>query len=210
MGDSLRGQLFKLVGVVALIVVIVGAILRYTYVDVVTVSNDAMAPTIFGGDTVLVWRTTEFDHGDVVLCRHPRQQGDWLLGRVLGRPGMSLRIDRGQFEINRQRVDRDFQGEFRFEDQQNHNVATYSHGVENLGEVHHLFMQRTDRNLTMRPVNDVNGLFLVTDNRTWIGGDSRTLGAVPEASCTGVVFMRWSPGGRAPEELDQGHLDLLD
>ncbi|MBX7193302.1 MAG: signal peptidase I [Sandaracinaceae bacterium] len=210
MGDSLRGQLLKLFGVVVLLLVIVGAILRYTYVDVVTVNDDAMAPTIFGGDSVLVWRTTDFDHGDVILCRHPRQQGAWVIGRIIGRPGMAVRIDREQLVINNQRVDRDFQGELRFEDQQNHNMSTYAWGYEALGEVHHLFWERPERAITMRPVERSTGFYLLSDNRTWIGGDSRALGPLAHHNCVGVVFMRWSPGGRAPGELGEGYLDILD
>ncbi|MBN8615142.1 MAG: signal peptidase I [Deltaproteobacteria bacterium] len=210
MGDSLRGQLFKLVLAVALILFLIGAFLRWQYVDVVTVNNDAMAPTFFGGDQILVWRQTEFDHGDIVLCRHPRTPDNWVLGRVIGRPGMSVSMAREQLVINGQRVDRDFQGEFRFEDTQNHNVATFRYGREALGEVHLLFMERNDRNITMRPVTNSPSLVLINDNRTWIGDDSRAFGPVPPEACTGVAFMRWAPGGRAPEVLGQGHLDILD
>lgn len=210
MGDSLRGQLFKLVLVVIGIVILIGAYLRWQHVDVVTVNNDAMAPTFFGGDTILVWRQTEFDHGDVVLCRHPRNPGSWIFGRIIGQPGMSVQIQREQLVINTQRVARDFMGEFRFEDTQNHNVATFTWGHEILGEVHHLFMERPDRTITMRPITNSPGLFLINDNRTWIGDDSRALGPVPPDACVGAAFMRWSPGGRAPEVLGQGHLDILD
>ncbi len=210
MGDSLRGQLFKLVIVVALILLAIAGFLRWQYVDVVTVNDDAMAPTAFGGDRVLVWRTSEFDHGDVVLCRHPRTAGSWLIGRIIGRPGMRVETHREQVAVNGQRVDRDFRGQFRFEDTQNHNVATFAHGVENLGEVHHLFMERPERNVTIRPVDNATGFYLLSDNRTWIGADSRALGPVSPESCVGTVFMRWAPGGRAPVELDQGHLDMLD
>lgn len=210
MGDSLRSQLFKLVLVVVAILFLIGAFLRWQYVDVVTVNNDAMAPTFFGGDTILVWRTQEFDHGDIVLCRHPRTPSTWVLGRVIGRPQMSVQMAREQLVINGQRVDRNFEGEFRFEDSQNHNVATFRYGHEALGEVHHLFMERDDRNITMRPINNSPALVLVNDNRSWIGDDSRTFGPVPPDACTGTAFMRWQPGGRAPEVLHQGHLDILD
>lgn len=209
MGDSLRGQLLKLALFVALILLAIGAFLRYSYVDVVTVQDDAMAPTIFGGDTVLVWRTSDFDHADILLCRHPRRAGGWIIGRVIGKPGMSVSMERGQLTINRQRVDRDFRGELRVEDQQTRHVATYSWGFEPLGEVEHLFMARTDRTLALRAVDNVGGYYLLHDNRTWTGDDSRTLGPIQGAECTGRVFMRWSPGGRAPAEFTQGRLDLL-
>jgi signal peptidase I len=209
MGDSLGTQILKFVAIIAVILLIVGGILKWLYVDVVTVGNDSMAPTFFGGDTVLVWRTTEFDHGDVMLCRHPRNAGAWIMGRMVGRPGMRIAIEREQLTVNGQRVNRDFQGEFQFEDQNNHAQVRYVWGREELGEVDHLFMERPERNITMRPIDGASGYFLLNDNRTWVG-DSRTFGPVQEASCTGVVFMRWAPGGRAPASLGQGHLDILD
>jgi signal peptidase I len=66
MNDGLRMQLLKLVALLAIIFGIVVGVLRWQYVDVVAVANDAMAPTVFGGDEVFVWRTHEFDHGDIV------------------------------------------------------------------------------------------------------------------------------------------------
>ena len=210
MGDSLGSQIFKFVGVILVILLIVGGVLKWLYVDVVTVGNDAMAPTYFGGDTVLVWRTTEFDHGDVMLCRHPRTAGAWVMSRMVGRAGMRVALEREQLTVNGQRVNRDFQGEFQFEDQSSHAQVRFVWGREELGEVDHLFMERPERNIVMRPIDGATGVFLLNDNRTWVGDDSRTFGPVQESDCTGVVFMRWSPGGRAPEVLGQGHLDLLD
>jgi signal peptidase I len=210
MGDSLRTQLLKFVAIVAVLLLIVGGVLRWLYVDVVTVGNDAMAPTFFAGDTILVWRTSDFDHGDVMLCRHPRTQGAWVMGRMVGRPGMSVSFEREQLTINRQRVNRDFQGEFQFEDQNSHAQVRFVWGREELGEVDHLFMERPERTIAMRAITDASGYFLLNDNRTWVGDDSRTFGPVQQADCTGVVFMRWSPGGRAPAALGQGNLDILD
>ncbi|GAB4112155.1 MAG: hypothetical protein OHK0013_48150 [Sandaracinaceae bacterium] len=210
MQDSLRGQLLKLLLVVVAILLIIAGVLRWLYVDVVTVSHDAMAPTIFGGDRVLVWRTTEFDHGDILLCRHPRREGAWVMGRAVGRPGMSIRIEREQLVINNQTVSRDFQGNFMFEDQHSHAQVEFTWGVEILGEVEHLFMERPDRQVSMRPVEQVNGFFLMSDNRTYQGEDSRTFGPVPHTNCVGTVFMRWEPGGRAPAAVPSGWLDILD
>lgn len=210
MEDSLRGQLFKLFLVLVAILLVVAGVLRWLYVDVVTVSHDGMAPTIFGGDQVLVWRTTEYDHGDIILCHHPRRPGAWVLGRIVGNPGMRVAIEREQLVVNGQVVSRDFQGTFQFEDQQSHAQSPFRWGIEALGEVHHYFMEREERPITMRPVSDVAGFFLLSDNRTYVGEDSRTFGPVAHHQCTGRVFMRWAPGGRAPSGFDSGWLDILD
>lgn len=210
MKDSLSRQLLKLLGVVVVILALVVAYLRWQHIDVVTIATDAMAPTMFAGDQVLVWRTTNFDHGDMILCRHPRQQGSWVIGRIVGRPGMDVSMAREQLVINGQTVSRDFRGVVQFEDQHSHALVPHRWGIEELGEVDHLFMQREQRQVTMRPMNDVNGFYLLSDNRTWIGEDSRALGPFRHIDCTGVVFMRLSPGGRAPAEIGGGWFDILD
>jgi len=211
MNDSLRVQLLKLLGVIAVILGIIAAVLRWQYVDVVTVATDAMAPTMFGGDQVLVWRSRDFDHGDMILCRNPRRAGNWIIGRIIGRPGMSVDLQREQLVINGQTVGRDFQGEVQFEDQNTHAQVPFVWGVEELGEVDHLFMEREERRLTMRPVASSTGFYLISDNRTWVGEDSRTLGPVSDTDCVGWVFMRLSPGGRAPAgPPGGGWFDILD
>lgn len=210
MGDSLRVQLLRFVVIIIVLGALILGFLRWQYVDVVAVNDDAMAPTIFGGDEVLVWRGHDFDHGDIVLCRHPRIAGAWVIGRVVGYNGMNVEFRREQLTINGQIVARNFSGEVQFEDQRSHAQVRFSWGTEELGEVDHLFMERPEQTIAMRPVNNVTDLFLLTDNRTWIAGDSRTFGPVQAANCQGTVFMRWSPGGRAPAEFAQGHLDILD
>ncbi|MFN7698598.1 MAG: signal peptidase I [Deltaproteobacteria bacterium] len=208
--DSFGAQLFKLLLFVGAVVLVVGGILRWQFVDVVTVGNDAMGPTFFGGDTILVWRTNEFDHASILLCEHPQTPGTFVLGRMLARPGMNLETVRGQLRVNGQMVGYDLAGEFQFEDQRSHAQTGFSYGREVLGEVDHLFMVQPNRPLTIRPVRGATGFFLLSDNRAWNGADSRAFGVVSPASCHGVAFMRWSPGGRAPAALGHGYLDLLD
>lgn len=211
MNDSLRVQLLKFLGVILVILALIAGYLRWQHVDVVTVATDAMAPTMFAGDQVLVWRTREFDHGEMILCRHPRREGAWIIGRILGRPGMTVELGRGdQFVINGQTVTRDFQGVIQAEDQNSHAMVEYAWGIEELGEVDHLFMHRQGRRITMRPIRNSPGFYLVSDNRSWMNEDSRTLGPSNHLDCFGVVFMRLSPGGRAPAEVPGGWFDILD
>jgi len=210
MDDSLRVQLLKFVVILAVLFAIACGVLKWLYVDIVTVNHDGMAPTIFAGDQVLVWRSTEFDHGDIILCRHPRTQGAWVLGRIVGRPGMNVSIIREQLTINNQTVQRDFQGTFQFEDQASHALAPFNWGIEELGEVDHYFMEREDRAVAMRPVEEISGFFLLSDNRTYVGEDSRAFGPVRHTDCVGYVFMRLTSSGRAPDGFESGALDFLD
>lgn len=208
MNDGLRMQLLKLVVLLAIIFGLVVGFLRWQYVDVVAVANDTMAPTIFAGDEVFVWRTHEFDHGDIVVCQHPRAPGTYVMGRIVGRPGMSLRMERGQLFINNQRVDRSLSGDAELADASGH-VQRFSWGHERLGEVEHLVMQRPDRPQTMRPLERVGGLLLMSDNRSPPVNDGRTYGPIQPQNCLGHVFMRWTASGRAPASIPSGALDIL-
>lgn len=208
MNDSLRMQLLKFVALLALVAAVILGVLRWQYVDVVAVANDNMAPTVFAGDEVFVWRTRDFDHGDIAVCRHPRTAGAYVMGRVVGRPGMSLRIDRGQLHINNQRVDQTFEGEIQVPDGSGH-LQRYNWGYAHLGEVEHRFMVRPDRPQAMRPVDRVGGLLLMSDNRGPPVDDGRTYGPIQPQNCVGRVFMRWTASGRAPESLGEGMLDIL-
>ena len=62
----------------------------------------------------------------------------------------------------------------------------------------------------MRDVTDVQGLYLLSDNRTTRGEDSRTFGVVQEGSCKGVAFMRVIAADGVPDVIPHGHLDFLE
>ena len=209
MSQGTKSFLKFLAGVLVILGIAV-AVLKTWYVDVVTVGHNGMAPTMIVGDQVLVWRDAAPEHGDIMLCAHPHESSRWVIGRIVGMPGMELSEARGQLRVNGVVPDRDFRGTIDFRDAETDRVVQMRWGIEDLGNDEHLFFIRADREYTMRPVARLNGYFLLGDNRTHAGEDSRTFGPVPPGTCRGQIFMRLTMSPDTPPEVGNSILDLLD
>lgn len=203
--------LFKVLAFLGVVVGIAVAVLRTWFVDVVTVAHNGMAPTMILGDRVLVWRDARIERNDIVLCRHPRDATRWVIGRVAVEPGGSIEVQRGVLMLGGRRVSQDHRGAFAFTDSETGRAQRVSWGIEEFSDYQeHLFFQPVDRQLSLRPMANVSGLYLLGDNRGHAGEDSRAFGVVPADSCRGVVFMRLTAAEGLPDEIRHGHLDILD
>ncbi len=213
MKNLTQGSL-KALGWLAAIVAIALGVLRAGFVDVITVGHNGMAPTIVAGDQVALWRGAEIETGDVALCAHPGQQGRYVLARVMARAGQRLNTERGQLSINSERVLRDVHGTTRFYDSVNGHTSRYALSTERFGNNHHPTFDSERSPLVLRDQPVRAGLFMLGDNRSYRGEDSRTFGEVVEATCKGVVFLRLVPAARPAvadpgDELGHGWLDLI-
>jgi signal peptidase I len=204
----LRG-LFKVLLWVLAIGLLVAAILNLFFVDVVQVTHNAMAPTLVAGEQAFVWRSAEASMGNVMVCEHPAQPGHFVIGRVVGKPGMRIEAPQGQLTIAGTRVDKDIEGTTRFYDVLQDRTDTMQHGVATMGNTQHRFFQRQDHTLRIRPVEVQRGLYLLGDNRSHPHNDSRTFGEVDPATCLGRVFMRFRPAPEDPNDLDHGWFEWI-
>lgn len=208
MRDILKGAL-KFLGVVAGILVVAGAIAYFFFVRVVEVGHNAMAPTIIMGDTVLVWRTTNFELGDVALCAHPSEPNRYVLGRVVGRAGHTIRIERGILYINDQSPDCDLHNTVQFTNNEIGRVQAMVWGEEDILDHDHTIFYEERRRAEYRSHVVRGGTFLLSDNRTYVGEDSRTFGEVSEPLCIGKVFMRLL-AAEGPPEIPHAALDIIE
>ena len=209
MRDFVKGAA-KFLGVLAIILGIVGAVLYFFFVRVVTVGHNAMAPTVMMGDKVLVWRTQSFELGEMVLCPHPADASRYVLGRIVGRAGQTVTIERGNLRINGQAPDTDFHNAIQFADLETGRNRTMMWGEEDiLDHEHYIFREERRAPPDMRPHRVRGGAFLMSDNRTYRGEDSRTFGEVAEATCVGRVFMRLSAADN-PEVIGNSALDIIE
>lgn len=191
--------------------VLAAGILNVLFVTHVPINHDAMAPTLLRGERALLWRDAEPDAGDVVVCEHPGHSGRYVMGRVVGTPGMRLKSERGeQLWIDGETAAYDIREDVRFEDAPRDVETTMQYGIETIGNTEHEFFRAKDDRFRLRPTKVNEGLFLLSDNRTYRGEDSRTFGEVDPSTCIGQVFMRLKPAAEAPAELDHGWLDLID
>lgn len=202
---------FKLLFAIAIIASAVIGVLRAFFVDVVTVAHNGMAPTMMFGDRVLVWRGAKIDRNDIALCRHPQFSDRWVMARVAATRGQSIAVTRGILEIDGRRISRDIQGEGRFTDTETGRTFPASWGIENFADYQeHRYLERSDREFTMRGQTNLGGLFLLSDNRAHQGEDSRAFGVVQEGTCRGTVFMRFRAAEGMPEGIPHRDFQLLD
>jgi len=200
----------KFLGAVALVLAIAAAILYFFFVRVVEVGHNAMAPTVMMGDRVLVWRTTNLDLGEMVLCEHPQQPGRYVMGRIVGTPGQQIAIERGQLLINGETPDVDLRGDVRFADLETGRNRTMQLGMEDILDHDHWTFHENGRAMRdMRQRQVGGGFFLLSDNRTYRGEDSRTFGEVSANTCIGNVFMRLT-AAESPDEVGNAALDIIE
>lgn len=207
----MRKRNFAKFAVVVLVVLgIIGAILKTWYLDVVEIGHNGMAPTLIAGDTVLLWRSAAVEHGDVVLCRHPTDTARWVLGRVVGRNGTELAVVRGQLTVEGHVPPTDFREEVDFLDRGDGERVRMRYGWEHLGNDEHMIFLRADREMRMRATGGYDGLYLIGDNRTYTGEDSRTFGVIAESACVGQIFARLWASPESPAETGNGDFDIID
>lgn len=203
--------LFKIALWVGGFLLIFGGIMRWLFVDEVVVGHNGMAPTMITGEKVLLWRGSEPDMGDIVVCRHPGQPQIFVMGRVIARGGMTVSAPRGQLTIEGTMPDYDLQNHPRFHDVDNGVTTEMTYGVEKLGNTDHLIFWPRHFTFRLRQHRVADGkIYLLGDNRGYVGQDSRYFGDVDPSTCRGNIFMRWEPVDDGGADLGHGWLDLLD
>ncbi len=193
------------------VLLVIGGALRIFFVTPITTGYDSMAPTFLAGEKVLLWRGGNIEMGDIVVCEDPSSSGTMVFGRVMAKGGMTLGTGpRGRFSIEGTRVDTDWGDTLDFYDNDANSQVRVRQGTETVGNTDHQIFVREQTEFRLRETEVPPGkLFLLGDNRGTRNHDSRTFGAVDEASCIGTVFMRWNPVDRGAE-LSHGWLDFLD
>ncbi len=203
--------LFKVALWLGAVLGIVGGLLHYFFVQRIEITHSAMAPTLLYGEQALLWKGASLDFGDIAVCRHPGQPGTWVVGRVVGLPGTTVEADRnGQLLVDGTALARDWQGEMRFYDPVEDRLEWMRYGTMKFGDYaeYGFFVKKKGR-FTMRSTKVQEGLFLLSDNLTAVGHDSRAFGEVDPAQCLGQIFMRWRPADDYGAGLGHGWLDWL-
>ncbi len=195
MRTFLRFLLFFALGVGAL-----GGLLRLFALRVIRIPSDdpyleaSVAPTLRGGDLIVLYRLSPPGFGDLVVCPEPGAEDRLVIGRIVGEPGDAVEIRGSTVRVN---------GEASSSEgkciEPTFTVADPASGAETelrcdredlLGRVHLRGRGtkqdgRPDVSLTAGP----GELVLVSDNR-WFPYDSRDFGPVESASCRETVLFR--------------------
>lgn len=155
----------------------------------------SIAPTLRGGDWVLLWRGTEPSFGSLVVCPDPETPGRVVVGRIAGEAGDTITLDGDTLEINEHAAGTETacsDRTFKIDDPATGSEVELPCDIEAMGGVAHMKGVATGTGRvplkTTRKVTEGN-VFLVSDNRGY-PYDSRNYGAIPRVSCKESIFFR--------------------
>jgi len=153
----------------------------------------SLAPSLRGGDWVILWRGTAPIEGNLVLCPEPKAGGRYTLGRILGEHGDHVKISPEGLLVN----GHSFQTEdgcdkFTVRDPGTHQETKQSCRRELVGGITHLRGELLqDLAAPSEADADVpdHYVYLVSDNRQF-PWDSREFGPVERSTCAETVVFR--------------------
>jgi signal peptidase I len=195
------GNILKLVLVVAGLVGIAIGIARLTVLRWWRLPIDdpyleaSVAPTLRGGDLVLLWRATAPNFGSLVVCPDPEDAARVVIGRIVGEGGDKVTIDGDQLEINDRNVHTETacsEAMFEVADPATGSAVEQSCVIEDLGGVGHMRGSASDAKGGPPPSTREVGrgkVFLVSDNRRY-PHDSRSFGSLDVSACKESIFFR--------------------
>jgi signal peptidase I len=186
-------------GIVAILLVIA----RFAGLRLWTVPKDpflsaAVAPTLAGGDVVLVLTSGNRGFGDLVRCPDPEDPQRWVVGRIYGLSGDRVSVF-GYPVVNGKRystTDACAEPSSDYPDPKSGAKKVLQCGrVEMAGGWHKVGHGEGSSDNLEEKVVGAGRVFLLSDNRE-AHDDSRDFGSVMADTCTDRVFFRlWSEAG---------------
>lgn len=166
------------------------------------------APTLAGGDTVLVLTRGEPSFGDLVRCKDPEKDG-YVVGRIVGTSGDQVELKGRSLRVNGVRYDTSeacAEPRFTIRHPDTGDEMEFQCGRLDIGGGWHFagISSRYDAGNDHSHRVGQGRFYLLSDNRD-VHDDSRDFGTVPVESCQGPIFARlWGIGGwsQAARRLD--------
>lgn len=160
----------------------------------------SLAPTLRGGDLVILWRLTEPDIGDLVLCPEPARAdlegGRIVIGRIVAEAGDEVEIKEGRLYLNNKPLLTESgctEGTFRVYNPATDIEIEQTCTMERIGATVHKIGRRSPTLAAPRDLAAVQvgrgQIWLASDNRL-LPYDSRDYGSVSRAECTETVIFR--------------------
>lgn len=155
----------------------------------------SIAPTLRGGDLIILWRLTAPKFGDLVLCPEPGAPERMVIGRIIGDPGDKVRIEGPRVIVNGRAAETEHACRprtFKVLHPSTGAEIEQNCDVEAVAGVSHMRGSTGGHGVQPTPVDqsvEAGKYFLVSDNRL-LPYDSRDFGLVDVASCTETVAFR--------------------
>ncbi len=156
----------------------------------------SIAPTLRGGDWVLLWRATAPRFGGLVICPDHDNAGRYVIGRIFGEENDHVSIDGDRVSVNEHEALTETacnEPSFTVNDPDTGAEVKQYCQLEAVGGVLHMRggnggLDRAPPVVTTRTVGAGN-IFLVSDNRAY-PYDSRMYGPIRRSLCTESIFFR--------------------
>jgi len=204
-------KLWRAIAWTAALLLGVALLARALFLDVWTVPTGdarlaaAVAPTLSVGDTVLLLTRGGPGFGDLVRCADPDDAKRFIVARIAGTPGDNLEVDDSTLHVNGHSYHSDMscpESAFTVEHPTTGATVNLTCDVVKMGSGWH-YRGHIAKPSLVAPAKvhvDEGMLYLLSDDRTF-HDDSRDFGAVPRASCNGLIFFRlWGKDGLADEK----------
>lgn len=207
--DSFSGMIFNLLLWIAGLVAVVSVILYLFFVRIAMTSDDNMAPALLAGERIVIWRDAELGLSDIAVCKHPHQD-QYVIGRVVATAGMTIATDPfGSYSVNGSRPELESKGTIDFIDQHSGHRLPMQWGNIRYAGYEHTWMAKPREKLRLRATTVKSGLYLLSDNRSFYGADSRTFGEVDPSTCLGQVFFRLQPSHPPRDDVQHGWMQIV-
>lgn len=196
-------NIIRFIGFVVVVLAVLVGVARLTCLRWWQVPADdpdlaaSIAPTLDGGDWVILWRATAPSFGDLVVCPDPEDPAEVVIGRIAGEPGDELAVDeRGAIAVNGSRIRPEYacsEPRLTVEHPRSGDPIELRCDVELLGgRYHKRAMVPPQAPLKPTPVKrsiEAGSVYLISDDR-YLPFDSRDFGPLPKASCRETIVFR--------------------
>jgi signal peptidase I len=155
----------------------------------------SIAPTLRGGDLIIVWRLTPPKFGDLVLCPEPDASERVVIGRIVGEEGDKVKVDGARLDVNGRQAETEVAcdpAKFTAVHPTTSAEIEQRCDIEAVAGHAHMRGGITGERVLPTPVNTTvedGKVFLLSDNRL-LPYDSRDFGQVDRATCTETVLFR--------------------
>jgi len=190
-----RWALWSLIGFVFLIGVLRATAIRWWKVpDDDPFLEASVAPSLNGGDWVLLWRLTEPTLGSLVICPEPKHADRWVVGRMIGEERDKVSVEGSRIMVGEKAFHTEgdcAKPRFKVDPPQGGNEIEQRCSLEAAhGTIH--MRGEAEATAEVPPFEaevDDGEVLLVSDNRRF-PYDSRDFGPVDRATCKEMVFFR--------------------